>query len=892
MTDDKRIAAKYDPAELEGRWFEHWERAGHFKLNDNAPGPVYTVVIPPPNITGSLHMGHALNNTIQDILVRWRRMRGYKVLWQPGTDHAGIATQNKVEQALAKDGKTRHDLGREAFVRRCWEWREHYGRDIVAQLKLLGCSCDWSRERFTMDEGLSRAVRTAFKAYYDAGLIYRGARMVNWCPRCHTSISDLEVKHESRSGSLWHIRYPLSDGSGALTVATTRPETMLGDTGVAVHPADERFNHYIGRAIALPLTGREIPVVGDEHVDPEFGTGCVKVTPAHDFNDYEIGARHGLEMVTVIDFHGRMTDEAGEAYAGLERNECRERVLADLQEQGLLEKTEDYALSAATCDRCGAVIEPLVSEQWWLAMETLKQPAIDIVKSGEVTFHPERWTRIYLEWMENLRDWNISRQLWWGHQIPVWHCDGCEATVVEVETPESCPECGGSLTQETDVLDTWFSSALWPLSTLGWPDKPEELEKLYPTAVLSTAPDIIYLWVARMIMSGLHFQGEKPFGDVCLHATILARDGRRMSKSLGTGVDPRVIIDEYGTDALRFTTISLTGQGQSVRMWTERFTLGRNFANKIWNAARFLQLNLAESELAERAPLSIGELDRDSLALEDRWIISRVGRLAGEVGDCLEQYRFNEAAEALYEVFWHQFCDWYLELIKPRLYGESSKEKTTALTTALHALRGLLKLLHPLMPFITEELFHRLFPNAPTDLMVSAWEDGADWPTDEQAEANLERLQGLIDALRTVRGEMNVPPGAEVELLVRTNDTALKELLEANAGYFANLGNVGRLEVGPAVEKPKGAAAAAVGEVELFIPLLGVVDFAAEAARLKKELAKIRQGLGKVSKKLGNEQFLAKAPEQVVAGEREKHAKLTAEAEALERNLAQVRELL
>jgi len=892
MTDDKRIAAKYDPAELEGRWFEHWERAGHFKLNDNAPGPVYTVVIPPPNITGSLHMGHALNNTIQDILVRWRRMRGYKVLWQPGTDHAGIATQNKVEQALAKDGKTRHDLGREAFVRRCWEWREHYGRDIVAQLKLLGCSCDWSRERFTMDEGLSRAVRTAFKAYYDAGLIYRGARMVNWCPRCHTSISDLEVKHESRSGSLWHIRYPLSDGSGALTVATTRPETMLGDTGVAVHPADERFNHYIGRAIALPLTGREIPVVGDEHVDPEFGTGCVKVTPAHDFNDYEIGARHGLEMVTVIDFHGRMTDEAGEAYAGLERNECRERVLADLQEQGLLEKTEDYALSAATCDRCGAVIEPLVSEQWWLAMETLKQPAIDIVKSGEVTFHPERWTRIYLEWMENLRDWNISRQLWWGHQIPVWHCDGCEATVVEVETPESCPECGGSLTQETDVLDTWFSSALWPLSTLGWPDKPEELEKLYPTAVLSTAPDIIYLWVARMIMSGLHFQGEKPFGDVCLHATILARDGRRMSKSLGTGVDPRVIIDEYGTDALRFTTISLTGQGQSVRMWTERFTLGRNFANKIWNAARFLQLNLAESELAERAPLSIGELDRDSLALEDRWIISRVGRLAGEVGDCLEQYRFNEAAEALYEVFWHQFCDWYLELIKPRLYGESSKEKTTALTTALHALRGLLKLLHPLMPFITEELFHRLFPNAPTDLMVSAWEDGADWPTDEQAETDLERLQGLIDALRTVRGEMNVPPGAEVELLVRTNDTALKELLEANAGYFANLGNVGRLEVGPAVEKPKGAAAAAVGEVELFIPLLGVVDFAAEAARLKKELAKIRQGLGKVSKKLGNEQFLAKAPEQVVAGEREKHAKLTAEAEALERNLAQVRELL
>lgn len=892
MTDDKRIAAKYDPAELEGRWFEHWERAGHFKLNDNAPGPVYTVVIPPPNITGSLHMGHALNNTIQDILVRWRRMRGYKVLWQPGTDHAGIATQNKVEQALAKDGKTRHDLGREAFVRRCWEWREHYGRDIVAQLKLLGCSCDWSRERFTMDEGLSRAVRTAFKAYYDAGLIYRGARMVNWCPRCHTSISDLEVKHESRSGSLWHIRYPLSDGSGALTVATTRPETMLGDTGVAVHPADERFNHYIGRAIALPLTGREIPVVGDEHVDPEFGTGCVKVTPAHDFNDYEIGARHGLEMVTVIDFHGRMTDEAGEAYAGLERNECRERVLADLQEQGLLEKTEDYALSAATCDRCGAVIEPLVSEQWWLAMETLKQPAIDIVKSGEVTFHPERWTRIYLEWMENLRDWNISRQLWWGHQIPVWHCDGCEATVVEVETPESCPECGGSLTQEADVLDTWFSSALWPLSTLGWPDKPEELEKLYPTAVLSTAPDIIYLWVARMIMSGLHFQGEKPFGDVCLHATILARDGRRMSKSLGTGVDPRVIIDEYGTDALRFTTISLTGQGQSVRMWTERFTLGRNFANKIWNAARFLQLNLAESELAERAPLSIGELDRDSLALEDRWIISRVGRLAGEVGDCLEQYRFNEAAEALYEVFWHQFCDWYLELIKPRLYGESSKEKTTALTTALHALRGLLKLLHPLMPFITEELFHRLFPNAPTDLMVSAWEDGADWPTDEQAEANLERLQGLIDALRTVRGEMNVPPGAELELLVRTNDTALKELLEANAGYFANLGNVGRLEVGPAVEKPKGAAAAAVGEVELFIPLLGVVDFAAEAARLKKELAKIRQGLGKVSKKLGNEQFLAKAPEQVVAGEREKHAKLTAEAEALERNLAQVRELL
>jgi valyl-tRNA synthetase len=891
MTDDKQLNAQYDPGELEARWFAHWEAAGHFKLEDNAPGPVYSVVIPPPNITGSLHMGHALNNTIQDILVRYHRMRGFKVLWQPGTDHAGIATQNKVEQALAKDGKTRHDLGREAFVERCWEWRAHYGRDIVEQLKLLGCSCDWSRERFTMDEGLSRAVRTAFKAYYDAGLIYRGARMVNWCPRCYTSISDLEVKHEQRNGHLWYIRYPLADGSGALSVATTRPETMLGDTGVAVHPDDERFKHFIGKQVALPLTERTIPVVADAHVDPGFGTGCVKVTPAHDFNDYEIGARHELELVTVIDYHGRMTAAAGAAYEGLERNECRKQVIADLEERGLLERTEDYELAAATCDRCHETIEPLVSEQWWLAMDDLKQPAIEVVRSGAVRFVPERWTAVYLDWMENLRDWNISRQLWWGHQLPVWYCDDCGATIVEIETPEKCPECGGTLTQDPDVLDTWFSSALWPLSTLGWPDKPAELDKLYPTAVLSTAPDIIYLWVARMIMSGMHFRDEKPFSDVYLHATILARDGRRMSKSLGTGVDPREIIEEYGTDALRYTTISLTGQGQSVRLWTERFTLGRNFANKIWNAARFLQLNLAESEQAERAPLSIAE-PPDNLTLEDRWIISRVGGALSEVAGLIEAYRFNDAAQRVYDVFWHEFCDWYLELIKPRLYGDDPAAREAALTVALHAERALLKMLHPVMPYITEELYHRLFPNAPTDLMVSEWEDGADWPRFPEAEERMARLQALIDAVRTVRGEMNVPPGARVSLLVKTEDERLITLLDEYQGYFANLANVEGLRAGPQLVKPRGSAAAAVGDVELYLPLEGIVDFAAEAARLEKDLGNKRTAFNKVGKRLANEAFLNKAPAEVVQKERDKRDKLSAEIEALEKHLAQVRELL
>jgi len=890
---DKTIPSKYDPTEIEARWYPHWERAGHFRLNENAPGPVFTVVIPPPNITGSLHMGHALNNTIQDITIRFKRMQGYKVLWQPGTDHAGIATQNKVEQALAAEGLTRHDLGREKFVERCWAWRDQYGREIVEQLRLLGCSCDWERERFTMDEGLSRAVRTAFKAYYDAGMIYRGARMVNWCTRCHTSISDLEVEYEDQSSHLWYVRYSLADGSGSLVVATTRPETMLGDTAVAVHPEDERYESFIGQEVDLPLTGRKIPVIADDRVDPAFGTGAVKVTPAHDPNDYEMAGRHGLESRVVIDFEGRMTAEAGAGYAGLGVEECRKRVVADLEGLGLLEKTEDYAHSVGTCYRCHETIEPLVSEQWWMDMSPLKGPAIRVVETGEVRFIPERWTRVYLDWMENLRDWNIGRQLWWGHRMPLWYCDACGGIVVEIETPERCPECGGPLRQEEDVLDTWFSSALWPLSTLGWPDDEEELKRLYPTAVLSTAPDIIYLWVARMIMSGMHFRGEKPFSHVYLHATILAQDGRRMSKSLGTGVDPREVITDFGTDALRFTLVILTGQGQSVRLWEDRFTVGRNFANKVWNAARFLQLNLAGSHLADEAPLSAAELPDDrELNLEDRWVISKLGRLAGEVTDALEAYRFNEAAHLAYEAFWHDYCDWYLELIKPRLYGDDYKAKGVALAVALHGMRLLLKLLHPFMPFITEELFHRLFPNAPADLMVSPWEDHEDWPGYAGDEEHVERLQKLIDAVRNIRGEMGVPPGAKVRLLVKTTDGDLAALIEAQVGYFANLAGVEGIETGPEVVKPKGAAVGVAGDVELYVPLAGVVDFSAELERVKKELGKVRERLSKVDKKLADSQFREKAPAEVVRGEEEKRDRLVAELEALQRHLAHVEEML
>ncbi|MCX7022084.1 MAG: valine--tRNA ligase, partial [bacterium] len=757
----------------------------------------------------------------------------------------------------------------------------------------------------------NRAVRTAFKAYYDAGMIYRGARMVNWCTRCHTSISDLEVEYEDQSSHLWYVRYPLADGSGSLVVATTRPETMLGDTAVAVHPEDERYNAFVGREVDLPLTGRRIPVIADERVDPAFGTGAVKVTPAHDPNDHEMAGRHGLESLVVIDFEGRMTADAGAGYAGLGIEECRKKVVADLENLGLLEKTEDYAHSVGTCYRCHKTIEPLVSEQWWMDMSSLKEPAIRVVERGEVKFIPERWTKVYLDWMENLRDWNIGRQLWWGHRMPLWYCDACGGIVVEIETPERCPKCGGALRQEEDVLDTWFSSALWPLSTLGWPDDEEQLKRLYPTAVLSTAPDIIYLWVARMIMSGMHFRGEKPFSHVYLHATILAKDGRRMSKSLGNGVDPREVIGEYGTDALRFTLVILTGQGQSVRLWEDRFTVGRNFANKVWNAARFLQLNLAGSRLADEAPLTAGELPDDrELTLEDRWIISRLGRLAGEVTDSLEAYRFNEAAHLVYEGFWHDYCDWYLELVKPRLYGDDPKAKGVALAVALHGMRLLLKLLHPIMPFITEELFHRLFPNAPADLMVSPWEGqaerskyagdedhgigsgGDDWPGYAGDEEHVERLQKLIDTVRNIRGEMGVPPGAKVRLLVKTTDGDLAALVEAQAGYFANLAGVEEIEAGPEVVKPKGAAVGVAGEVELYVPLAGVVDFTAELERVKKELGKVRERLFKVEKKLADAQFRQKAPAEVVKGEEEKRDRLAAELEALERHLKHVEEML
>ncbi|OGD79157.1 MAG: valine--tRNA ligase [Candidatus Coatesbacteria bacterium RBG_13_66_14] len=854
---------------------------------------MFTVVIPPPNITGSLHMGHALNNTIQDITIRFKRMQGCKVLWQPGTDHAGIATQNKVEQALAAEGLTRHDLGREKFIARCWAWREQYGREIVEQLRILGCSCDWERERFTMDEGLSRAVRTAFKAYYDAGMIYRGARMVNWCTRCHTSISDLEVEYEDQSSHLWYVRYPLADGSGDLVVATTRPETMLGDTAVAVHPEDERYRAFIGREVDLPLTGRRIPVIADERVDPAFGTGAVKVTPAHDPNDHEMAGRHGLKSLVVIDFEGRMTAEAGAGYAGLGIEECRKKVVADLDKLGLVEKIEDYSHSVGTCYRCHETIEPLVSEQWWMDMSPLKDAAIRVVERGEVKFIPERWTKVYLDWMENLRDWNIGRQLWWGHRMPLWRCDACGEIVVETQTPERCPKCGGALRQEEDVLDTWFSSALWPLSTLGWPDDEEQLAKLYPTAVLSTAPDIIYLWVARMIMSGMHFRGEKPFSHVYLHATILAQDGRRMSKSLGTGVDPREVTAEYGTDALRFTLVILTGQGQSVRLWEDRFTVGRNFANKVWNAARFLALNLTGSRLAEAAPLTAAELPDDRyLTLEDRWIISRLGRIAGEVTDALEAYRFNEAAHLAYEAFWHDYCDWYLELIKPRLYGDDPKAKGVALAVALHGMRLLLKLLHPIMPFITEELFHRLFPNAPADLMVSPWEDHEDWPGYAGDEAHVERLQKLIDTVRNIRGEMGVPPGAKVRLLVKTTDGDLAALVKAQAGFFANLAGVEEIETGPEVVKPKGAAVGVAGDVELYVPLAGVVDFSAELERLFRDLDKVCERLGKVEKKLDDAQFRSKAPVEVVKGEEEKRDRMAAEIKAMDNHSVQVEDLL
>lgn len=879
----REIPKRYDPGEVESRWYDFWTKKGYFSAKPGSEKKPFCIVIPPPNITGSLHVGHALNNGLQDILIRFNKMKGMEVLWLPGMDHAGIATQNVVEKELRKENTTRFDLGREKFIERVWEWRNKYGNRIREQLKKLGCACDWDRERFTLDPGLTAAVREAFVRYYEKGLIYKGKRIINWCPRCTSAISDLEVRHRDVPSNLWYLKYPVDDGDRFITVATTRPETMLGDTAVAVSPKDKRYSGLVGKMVSLPLTERKIPVIADDLVDPEFGTGAVKVTPGHDPNDFDIGLRHKLEVVNVIGEDGRMTESAGARYEGLSREECRERVVDDLKSQGLLEKIEDYHHAVGECDRCKTTIEPLISEQWFVKMEPLIKPAIDVVKDGRVRFVPERWTRVYLNWLENARDWCISRQLWWGHRIPVWYCDDCGELTVSRSDPETCGSCKSrNIRQDEDVLDTWFSSALWPFSTLGWPEKTKELEFFYPTAVLTTDPDIIYLWVARMILSGMEFMGEIPFPHVYIHSTVLTKDGKRMSRSLGTGVDPIEMMEKYGTDSIRFTLTSLETQSQSFRLWEERCEIGRNLCNKLWNASRFILLNLED----EFTPVDL--IRSDELELSDRWILSRLNRTIETFTKYLEDYSFHEAASVIYEFFWHEYCDWYLELVKPRLAEEGRR---LALSVVCHCLDMIVRMLHPIMPYITEEIWQRL-PHKGESIMVASWPEPDDSFIDDLAERELDILMRATIAVRNIRSEMKLPPSKPLECLVSCERARETEIFKAHGSYVSRLANLSPLDARIKADRPAASASAVVAPgVTVAIPLGDMIDIGVEKKRLKKEIDKVGAELAKLEKQLADKKFTSRAPAEVVDAARRKKENWSSKVSRLEDTLRSIQEL-
>ena len=886
------LPTTYNPHEVEGKWYQFWMERNYFYAARDPEKKPFCIVIPPPNVTGSLHLGHALNNTLQDILTRWKRMQGYATLWLPGTDHAGIATQAKVEEQLAAEGLSKYDLGREKFLERVWEWKNLYGSRIIQQLKMLGCSCDWSRERFTMDEGCSAAVLEVFVRLYERGLIYRGDYIINWCPKCRTTISDIEVEHVEREGKLWYIRYPVKDSREHIVVATTRPETMLGDTAVAVHPEDKRYKHLIGKTAILPLMWREIPIIADEGVEKEFGTGAVKVTPAHDPLDFEIGRRHDLPLEVVIGPDARMTERAGR-YAGMERYACREQVVKDLQEKGLLLKVEDHVHSVGQCYRCDTVIEPLVSKQWFVRMKPLAEPAIRVVEEGKTRFVPERFTRIYLNWLENIRDWCISRQLWWGHRIPVWYCDQCEEVICQRTAPEKCPNCGGTqLTQDPDVLDTWFSSALWPFSTLGWPEDTEDLRYFYPTSVLVTGRDIIFFWVARMIFSALAFMGEVPFRDVLIHGLILDSLGRKMSKSLGNGVDPIEVIEQYGADTLRFTLITGSTPGNDIRFHLEKLDQTRNFANKIWNAARFVLMNLRDYPLRGAEALALPP-QREGASLADRWILSRCQAMVELVTRCLEEYDIGEAAMRLYDFIWSEFCDWYVEMSKPYLYNgdaANGEARLRAQQVLHYVLLNTMKLLHPFMPFITEEIYQHL-PHAEESIMISAWPSSHPELRDEAAEREMELVQDLVRAVRNLRAEVGLPPGKGVRVVLVPGEEEERRIVEENLIYLEHLAAAKETEVIPSTaERPRQALTAVVGSIEVYLPLAGIIDLSKEISRLEKEISGLSQEIERLSQKLSNPAFLAKAPAAVVEKEKQKQAELLGKREVLEKRLHLLRE--
>ncbi|MHB1405726.1 MAG: valine--tRNA ligase [Desulfitobacteriaceae bacterium] len=870
------LSSVYDPGSVEGKWYRFWEESGFFRAKVEEDKKPFSIVMPPPNVTGSLHLGHAMDSTIQDILTRFRRMQGYNTLWLPGTDHAGIATQAKVEEQLTKEGLSRHDLGREKFLERVWAWKGQYGGRITQQLRRLGASCDWSRERFTMDEGCSQAVREVFVDLFHKGLIYRGNYIVNWCPRCHTTISDIEVEHVDREGQLSHLRYSVKGSNESLVVATTRPETMLGDTAVAVHPEDERYQHLIGKTVILPLVQREIPVIADEYVDREFGTGAVKITPAHDTNDFEIGLRHNLPEVKVLDKEARMNENAGK-YQGLDRYEARKQILADLEAEGVLVKVEKHDHAVGECYRCSTVIEPMVSKQWFVKMEPLAKPAMKVVRDDSLTFVPDRFAKIYLGWLENIRDWCISRQLWWGHRIPVWYCEECGAEICAKEDPVTCPTCGAhKLEQDPDVLDTWFSSALWPFSTLGWPQPTPELKHFYPTSVLVTGRDIIFFWVARMIFTALEFQHEVPFRQVMIHGLVLDAQGRKMSKSLGNGVDPIEVIEKYGADTLRFMLVTGNTPGNDLRFHPERLEATRNFANKIWNASRFVLMNLEDYE----------EGPRGELTLADRWILSRYQATAEDVSKALERYDLGEAARLLYEFVWSEFCDWYIEASKIRLYDRTdTPARHTAQSVLFEVLEGTMRLLHPFMPFLTEEIWQHL-PHNGDSIMLQQWPEVRNY-WDATAEKEMVLNMEIIKAVRNIRAEMNVAPGKKAEIIVVA--AADHEVIKAGADMIRHLAGGSKVEIVASLEqKPAQAGSAVLPGVEIFVPLRGLLDLEKETARLEKEIAQTVKEQERLEGKLNNPGFISKAPAEVVDKERAKLEQVSQRKASLEKRLAEI----
>lgn len=872
----KELEKQYNPKNVEDRLYKSWLDKKYFHAKREADKETYTIVIPPPNITGQLHMGHALDNTLQDILIRYHRMAGYDTLWLPGTDHASIATEAKIVEAMKKEGLTKEDLGREKFLERAWEWKAQYGGRIIEQLKKMGSSCDWDRERFTLDEGCNKAVNEVFCKLYEKGLIYRGERIINWCPHCLTSISDAEVEYEDQAGHFWHLRYPFKDGSGYLELATTRPETLLGDTAVAVNPNDERYKDMVGKTLILPLVHREIPVVADDYVEMDFGTGVVKITPAHDPNDFEVGLRHNLEVINVLTPDAKITDDYP-AYAGMDRYEARKAIVKDLEKEGALVEIEDYSHNVGTCYRCGTTVEPRVSKQWFVKMKPLAGPAIDAVKNGETKFIPQRFEKVYFHWLENIRDWCISRQLWWGHRIPAWYCADCGEITVSRTAPDACAHCGSqNITQDPDTLDTWFSSALWPFSTLGWPEETEDLKHYYPTNTLVTGYDIIPFWVMRMMFSGIEQTGKAPFDTVLIHGLVRDAQGRKMSKSLGNGIDPLEIIDKYGADALRFTLATGNSPGNDMRFSDERVEASRNFANKIWNAARFILMNLGENEPAPHIP--------ENLILEDKWILSLYNALVVGVTDSLEKFELGMAVQKLYDFIWDVFCDWYIEIAKIRLNGEDEAAKQTVKAVLVYVMSNTLKLLHPFMPFITEEIWQTL-PHEGESIMVADWPKADGALTYAAEEAQMERIMTAIKAVRNRRAEMNVPPSKKAKVFI---ETAYGDTFAAGTVFFNRLASASEVQVAEQFDGMDDAVSIITESARIYIPMDELVDFQAELKRLEKEKASVQKELDMVNGKLGNENFVSKAPAAVVEKQRQAKAQLEEKMALIEESMQKI----